>query len=250
VRARCGAIGRRSAASSGAMLGGMEVVSATSTKMSGSSVSAGWKNAKQRRSAGSRRSCRSCHLVHRFVADHLLEDVRGRGPVDAADLEEAAVEPRREQVHEIVVDRGEPGMLVQRGEHILAHVHHAGGAAGREVQAPDELLARRLGGGEEVGDGSRSGIGAIALDRAVEAHRVGPEALGEDFQEYEPLGRVEPGVRIEDLARQGHAGSLSPLGEESLRHVAQLVRARHRRRAMDRLPGRCEYGFGLVLCIH
>ncbi len=41
------------------MAGAIWSVSATSTKISGSSASAGWKNAKQRRSGGSMRARRS-----------------------------------------------------------------------------------------------------------------------------------------------------------------------------------------------
>ena len=83
--------------------------------------------------------------VHRLVADDLLQDVGGRGPVDRPQHQEAAVEPGREQVREVVVDRLQVGARGQMGEKLLAHAHQGRGAAGREVEAPDQFLAARFG---------------------------------------------------------------------------------------------------------
>src|SRR5688572_32990724 len=43
-------------------------------------------------------------LVYRLVFDQLFQDGGGRTPIDALELEEAAVEPRAQQVGEVVVD--------------------------------------------------------------------------------------------------------------------------------------------------
>ena len=86
----------------------MSSLSATSTKISGSSTSEGWKKAKQRRSAGIEPAAQvvpALDLVHRLVGDDLVEDGRRRLPVDAAQHQEAAVEPGRQQMHQIAIDR-------------------------------------------------------------------------------------------------------------------------------------------------
>ena len=78
---------------------GWRRISATSTKISGSSISEGWKKAKQRRSVGIEAAAQvvpALDLVHRLVGDDLVEDGRRRLPVDAAQHQEAAVEPGRQ----------------------------------------------------------------------------------------------------------------------------------------------------------
>jgi hypothetical protein len=46
-------------------------------------------------------------FVHRFVADDLFKQRRRRGPVDAAQDQKAAIEPRTEQMQKIAIDNGE-----------------------------------------------------------------------------------------------------------------------------------------------
>ena len=53
-------------------------------------------------------------LVDAFVADDLFQDRSRRRPVDAAQHQEAAVEPRREQMNKVVVDDGEIVAMIER----------------------------------------------------------------------------------------------------------------------------------------
>ena len=127
----------------------MPRVSATSMKMIGSSGSCGWKKAKQRRSACSRRrrSGQPCDRVHRLVVDQLLEHERRGVPVDALEAQEAAVEPRAQQVEQVVVEqRASAGCSSSFFSSTPRISHQRGGAARRHVEAAEQLLARRLGG--------------------------------------------------------------------------------------------------------
>ena len=83
-------------------------------------------------------------FVHRLIADDLFQDRRRRRPVDAAQHQEAAIEPGREQVDEVVVDACEVVAAIERVEQLLAHAHQRGGAARREIEPPEQLLAARL----------------------------------------------------------------------------------------------------------
>ena len=104
--------------------------------------------------------------VHRLVADDLFQHDRRRRPVDVAQHQEAAVEPGREQMHEILVDRGEIVAVIERVHQLLAHAHQRGGAAGRQIEAAEQFLPARLGSGVHFGGGF--------VGRAFRARRRSP----------------------------------------------------------------------------
>ena len=121
-----------------------------------------------------RRSSQPLDLMHRLVADDLLQHDRRRRPVDAAQHQEAAVEPGREQMDEVVVHRAE--ILVAVGEHVhqlLAHANEGSRAAGREIEPPEQFLPARLGGGVHLGRGFVTGLSAPGGDRRFQCARVG-----------------------------------------------------------------------------
>ena len=115
--------------------------------------------------------------VHRLVADDLFQDHRRRRPVDPAQHQEAAVEPRREQMHEVGVDRLEIVAVIERVEQLLAHAHQRGGAAGREIEPAQQLLPARLGGGMDFSGGLVRGRRLPGGDGGVEPRR-GPARNG------------------------------------------------------------------------
>ena len=82
--------------------------------------------------------------VHRLVLDQLLQHDRRGAPVDALETQEPAVEPRAQQVHEVVVDHPPMRMRLHALEELAAHLHQGGGAAGGHVEAAEDLLPRRL----------------------------------------------------------------------------------------------------------
>ena len=55
----------------------------------------------------------SLDLMDRFVLDQPFENQRGCSPVDTLEHQEAAVEPRPEQMNQVGVDRGPIGLLSQ-----------------------------------------------------------------------------------------------------------------------------------------
>ena len=115
--------------------------------------------------------------MHRLVADDLFQDHRRRRPVDPAQHQEAAVEPRREQMHEVGIDRLEIVAVIERVEQLLAHAHQRGGAAGREIEPAQQLLPARLGGGMDFGGGLVRGRGLPGGDGGIEPRR-GPARNG------------------------------------------------------------------------
>ena len=112
--------------------------------------------------------------VHRLVADDLLEDVGRRRPADATQHEEAAVEPRAEQVPEVAVEHLEHGCILLVPEQLLAHAHEPSRAARREVEPADDLLALGLGGRVQLVERRRaraSRQAAIACSRRCASAR-------------------------------------------------------------------------------
>ena len=65
----------------------------------------------------------------------------------------------------VFIDRGQVVAVGQHVDQLLAHTHQRGGAAGREIEAPDELLATRLGGRMQIEHRLRVRSRAIGLDR-------------------------------------------------------------------------------------
>ena len=82
--------------------------------------------------------------MYRLVADDLFQHARRRRPVDAPKHQEPAVEPRREQVDEVVVDNGEIVAMHDGIEELLAHAHQGRRAARREIETPQQLQPARL----------------------------------------------------------------------------------------------------------
>ena len=85
------------------------------------------------------------HLVYRLVLDDLLQHEGRRAPVDTVQLEESAVEPGAEHVHEVVVHELELRAPGQRGEQGHAHRHDVAGPVRGGVHQPQQGLAPWLG---------------------------------------------------------------------------------------------------------
>ena len=138
-------------------------------------------------------------FVHRFVADDLLEHRRRRGPVDAAQNQEAAIKPRTEQVHKIAIDDGERRVLVDEREHVRPHFDERCGAAWRAIEPPEQLVAAGLRG--EMDFACRGFVAVRTKVRYGVAHplAIGPELVGERLEERRLLRHVERAVPAQDL---------------------------------------------------
>ena len=152
-------------------------------------------------------------FMHRLVADDLLQHDRRRRPIDPAQHQEAAVEPGREQVDEIGVDRLEILATLQRVHQLLAHGDERRGPARREVEPPQQFLPARLGSGVKLGGRL---IGRAALprrDRRRDAVMIGTEPLCQRFEESDARTGGELGVARQDLARERDPGCLAASGQ-------------------------------------
>ncbi|MGY3120726.1 hypothetical protein ACVWXQ_004663 [Bradyrhizobium sp. S3.14.4] len=162
-------------------------------------------------------------LVHGFVTDDLFEDV-GRGrPVNPAQHEKPPVEPRREKVRDVAIERGEIGVTVHHAEQIGAHVDEIAGAARRAVEAADQLLPARLGGEMQRARVFVTGTGAPFFDRLGQAFAIGAEIAHQGFEEGAASCRIQLLVDVEHLTRHGGARSFATTGQQRTAELDQPV---------------------------
>ena len=162
-------------------------------------------------------------LVHGLITDDLFEDV-GRGrPVDPAQHEKPPVEPRREKMRDVAVECGEIGVSVHHAEQVGAHVDEIAGAAGRAVEAADQLLPARLG-GEVQGAGILVGrLGTPCLDRLGQAFPIRAEIAHQCLEEGPASRRIQLLVDVEHLTRHGGARSFAPARQQRAAELDQPV---------------------------
>ena len=181
------------------------------------------------------------HLVHRLVLDDLLQHEGRRAPVDAVQLQESAVEPGAEHMHEVVVHELElraPGQRVEQGH---AHRHDVARSVRGGVHQAQQLLAPRLGRRRQRRRGVRIRRRAVAFEGRVEGGGVGAQIVAQELEEPLASAGVEAGERIQRAPGQRHHRRL-PLGAEQ--GAAQLpdvlARAPSRPPAEEPLPRRRE----------
>ena len=147
-------------------------------------------------------------LVHRLVADDLVQDRRRRGPVDAAQHQEAAIEPGAEQVEEIAIEHGKAAVVAHRLDEIGAHGDQRRRPAGRPVQPAKQFLAARLRGVVDFRRGGLAAGHAPARHRALDPGAVGAEIFRQRAEECALVLVAEAPVTAENLARQRDARRL------------------------------------------
>jgi|GEM_PF-5257273 len=81
-------------------------------------------------------------LMHRFVGDDLLEDRGGRLPVDAAQHQEAPVEPGIKEMAQVDIDHIQRGVLWEHAQQVSPHGHDFACGARGEVEPAEKLLPR------------------------------------------------------------------------------------------------------------
>jgi hypothetical protein len=161
-------------------------------------------------------------FMDRLVVDDLLEQVGGRAPVDALQLQESRIEPGREQMAEIGIDRRELRMLAQPRQQLRTHLYDGGRAGRTAVQPAQQLLARRLGGARQRDQVGRHAAHRVTFGQAQHLARVGIEFEREHLEKtIQRLGRQAP-VSLHRLAGEGDAVGLAALGEQL---AAQLEQA-------------------------
>ncbi len=161
-------------------------------------------------------------FVHRLVTDDLFQNVGWRRPVDPAQHEKSPVEPRRQQMHDVAVERRQILVALHQGEQVGAHRHQVAGAAGRAVEPAHQLLPPRLGSEMKI-----AGIGVVrlrapALDRPRQPFAVGAEVACQRLEERQPAGGVEVVVTVEHVARHRGAGSFAAARQQRLAQFEQF----------------------------
>jgi hypothetical protein len=137
-------------------------------------------------------------------------------PIHSDDLQEPGVEPRRQQVPEIPVDGVELGLLAFQFQQQLAHAQDRGGASGRPVEPPEELLARRFRGDAELRQVGGRRICGIRVGRGEHPRRIGRELGQQGREESRFFLVVQFPIQVQGDLGQGHPRRLAPLGQQFL----------------------------------
>ncbi len=208
------------------MASGMSRIKATSTNTSGSSTNDGMEEGEATpvgRVEPAAQVVPPLDLVHGLVADDLVEDRRRGVPVDAAQNEEAAVEPCIEQAPQIGIDRGERRIARRHAQQVTAHRDDLRGRPGRQVEAAEKLDARAFQRPLQLGEAGVGEVIEMRLGCGEHTLVVGPHLRGEEREEPQPLGGVEACVAIEQLARDGDAGGFAATGDQRPRQFLDIV---------------------------
>ncbi|MBK7471502.1 MAG: hypothetical protein IPI73_13645 [Betaproteobacteria bacterium] len=163
-------------------------------------------------------------FVYGFVADELLEQRGRRVPVDAGDAQEAGVEPRLQQVMEVVVDLLKFTVLWQRIEQPLAHADDDAGAARGAIQPPQQFLPRRL---DCLGErGQMRAVGGLGVLRGRDQHRArfGRELGLQRLEESELVFLRQRGIQGQRVLRQRDTGRLAAFRQQLPAGLHKLAR--------------------------
>ncbi len=142
-------------------------------------------------------------VVHRLVLDQLLDQRGRRVPADAAQLEEADVEPGREHVLHLGIQRQQAPVGLQVRQHLGAHVHQEAHAIGSTAEALQQAPARRHRRAAQAHLGQRPRRAcprrrAYSAARALHLLQVEHELLAHEQPAVAPL--VECGARAYQAA--------------------------------------------------
>src|SRR5208282_4945383 len=140
-----------------------------------------------------------------LIANELFEDRGRRRPVDPAQHEKAAIEPRAEEMMEIAVDHRKAAVLAHAFEEVRTQGDERRRTARRAIEAAEELLPAGLAG---VVDLARRGFVAgrrPASDRILHALRIGPKSVRQRAEEQGSVGVGKRAVARENLARERKA---------------------------------------------
>ena len=164
-------------------------------------------------------------LVHRLVADDLFQDDGGRRPVDAAQHQEAAIEPGCKQRGEIRIDSGEVAAARQHIKELPPHFHQGAGPLRRQIEPPQQFLPPGLGGSMEVGGGRIGWLGPPRFDRFVDPLLVAAEPRRQGFEKCNPRPGGQFRIAAEDFPRQCDTGSFTPVRQQLFTEIGKVLAA-------------------------
>ncbi len=123
-------------------------------------------------------------------------------------------------------------------------MHQGLGAERREVQAPQDLLPRRLGGIVQLHDRHRVGVGPVGFDGPVQSAGVWAEARAERQQEVALALIAQRRPASQDFAGHGDAGGFAVISRDEPRaephqlgHGARVGRPAVARLGLGDTPG-------------
>ena len=160
-------------------------------------------------------------LVDGFVLDQLLERDRGGIPVDPLEREEAAVEPRAEQVLQVRIDAAPLRPYLELAEHFTPHRNQRGRPAGCRIEPAEELLPRCLHAALELDQVLLRGMRVVGLVGGVERLLIGSE-FGYEAIEERGLRGVRQGV---ECGERVGARDFAALRDERVTQLDRGLRA-------------------------
>ena len=117
---------------------------------------------------------------------------------------------------EVGVDRLQLRVFGQILEKLLAHPHQGGRAAGRKVQATDQLLPPWFRRSVQALQGICPCVLANRFDGELDAAAIGTEAIRQRLEESQPLGWLGRDVAREQGLRERHSRGFAPAREQQL----------------------------------
>ena len=84
-------------------------------------------------------------FMHSFVGDDFFKNGGGRLPVDAAQDEKTAIEPRLQKMLQVAIDGGQIQFGLRRAQEFVAKRDDLGRSAGRKIETAEKLAPRALG---------------------------------------------------------------------------------------------------------
>ena len=110
---------------------------------------------------------------------------------------------------EVGVHRREIVAVIERVQQLLAHADQRRGAARREIEAAEQLLPARFGGGVDLGRGLVGGRRLPGGNGGVEPRPVGAEPVRQRLEEGDARADRQFAVLRQNFAGQRHAGGFA-----------------------------------------
>ena len=161
--------------------------------------------------------------MHRLVGDDPLQHVGRAFPADGPQHQEAAVEPRLEEVPQVEVHAPQVGLLPREAQEVGAHRHQLGRGARHAVEPARELLARGLGRRHHRTVGVARALRAVGRDGRPQRVGIEVERVGDVAERPAAPVLVQRLVAIEDQPGQRHAAHLVARRQERLAQLGQAA---------------------------
>ena len=170
------------------------------------------------------------HRVDRFVMQQIPVQLGRRVPGDLRHPKKSTVEPRRQQMVEVVIEGPQARVAAHQSAQVRAHLDQGESCAGRVVDAAKQLLTGGFDGAEQF-DHLLTGVGVgCVAARAFPPMERGPDPVvidavdrGDVFEEAQLAGVVEVCICTQRPGRDSAYGCLTHITHQNFARGEQPV---------------------------